>query len=110
MFRRIQSYEPGGETDIGEVDLRGFYDSFGDVREIGWQLEYEEGRFKNRYPFAYGRRTDPRLASKRCKVDNLSNPSGKECHESLEEVDMLNIDQLSQVAFDIGLEIIPVVA
>ena len=102
--------EMGGEAGFGEVDFGGFDDALGEVGEPGFEAVDEEGGFEDGEPGGDGRGADARFACEGGKVHDLPDASGQQGDETLEENQVADVDETADVAFDVGAEVIPVVA
>ena len=94
------------QADVGEVEFGRFHLPFAEVLEVGRQTEDDVGSLQDGQPVADGLAADSDIVRRRGVVHQLPRPTSKKPQKALEGRQVLEIDELPHISFDIGSEVV----
>lgn len=99
---RSYAEEVGGESDVGEIDFRGFDEAFAEVAVKWVEVVDDEACFEHGEPAFEGFGVGADVPGEGLEIDDLSYATRKETEKRLEGVLIADLDELADVALDIG--------
>jgi hypothetical protein len=98
--------EPRGEAGIAEVELGGLDETLGEVGEPGLDPEDEMTGFEDGEPGFRRHAGDACVGGEGCDIEELADAAGGQGHEALERGEVVNPEDLADITFDIGGDVI----
>lgn len=95
--------ECGCKAWLGEVDLRCTDEASAKVGVVGTEAKDDVGGLEDSEPLIKGVGGDADVVGQGTKVEELTHTSGKEAHEGEEAALFTQVDEATDVAFDVGL-------
>ena len=96
---------PAGKTGVEDVEFRALPDSLTEVPVVGWEQVDEPAGDEDVQPPARGGRAHPDISSEACEVQYLSARSANEREERTEGLQVSDLLDVAEVAFQIGLHV-----
>ena len=109
LFFGFESEKAGGKACLGEVELWGLREPLADVRVVGLKTEDNKRRFEDIEPFGQCRVAHAHFARECVEVDKLSDTACEQDEKSIESRGILDVGDLPDIAFKVGLQIVLVV-
>lgn len=106
MIGLSDSEEPGGQARVGEVEFGGFDQPLGGVCKPRTDEEDEVARFKNGEPGFGGDAGDAGIGGEGRDIHQLADAPGAELNETLESGEVLNIEDLADIALKVGSDVV----
>jgi hypothetical protein len=88
-----------------EVELRRLDQALGEVVVVGLQQEHHVAGLEDRHPGARGVVGDPGVHRELRQVEELSGAAGAESDEPLKGSQVADVDELADIAFQVGLNV-----
>jgi hypothetical protein len=93
--------QPGGQTRVAKVELRGLQEALGEIGEPGLDPEDQVAGLEDGEPRIGRHPRDPGIGGERRDVDKLADPPGTEDKEALEGGEIVDAQDLAHVPLHI---------
>ena len=102
----LDADQVSGQPRVAEIQLGGFDQPLADVGKVRRQLEQDVAGLQHRQPLSRRRVRHAGVGAQGGEIDQLTDPTRAQPHETSKVRQVANLSQPPHVAFDVGLEVV----
>ena len=102
LVRRSNAQQMAEQPGVEEVQLRRLDEPLAEVAVMRAEPHDEKAGLQARQPAARGRMRDAGVARQVAEIEQLTAAARAQAHEEPEGIEVADVDELAQVAFDVG--------